>query len=157
MFKQGDIVTVMEPESTRHEEQGRVAEVQLCFWEPPEVLVCFDRERPLSYLTLEPPAIDSRVYRPNQLRRDDDWRPEVYADRLFRDRWHHISCHPEALDPAKPCMHADCPELQAEVVWINIWGSVFNVYVCPGHAKHHRRYPCMDSFPFRQNTQEAVA
>ena len=80
------------------------------------------------------------VYKPHELKVLSDWPPEVYANRLFRGRWHHVSTFKENLDVAKPCLIENCSELQEETVWVNIWGSVYNLHVCSEHAKHYKKY-----------------
>ena len=153
MFKPGDVVTDLNPRSYSHKKQGQVVNVQLCLWGPPEVLVCFFPE------ITDSPGFDYPddereyyLYAPEQLRLDPDWKAEVYAKRHFGTRWHSVNTLKAALDQKQPCMVEDCPESQQERVWINIWGTVYDVFVCRNHAKHYRYYSCMDSFPFRKTT-----
>lgn len=152
-LKTDDVVTDIDPESSFHEIQGQVVRIQYCFWDPPEVLVRFDRELfPEQFDILRPDHEDTvyEIYELGELRKDKDWEPEVHARRLFGNRYHTINTLRASLDPGKPCMVDECPHNQDKVIWVNICGSVCNVYVCDEHARHFQTWSCMDAFPWRQ-------
>lgn len=156
MFKPGDVVTDLDPESMYFGKQGEVLSVQNCFWEPPEVLVRFARELYMGYLEKDECIFGvSSIYRPDELRLDEDWEPEAYAQRIFGGNWHHVRTLKASLDKSEPCMVEGCPCNQKEVSWVNIWGTVINVYVCEDHARYFKKYSCMDAFPHRKSKQSA--
>lgn len=43
------------------------------------------------------------------------------------------SIHQDELDAAMPCDCRGCPHPAAAAVVINVWGTVFEHYVCAGH------------------------
>lgn len=145
----GHIVTDHNQESCYYQEQGEVIRVQICFWGPPEVLVRFDRDPQEYYLSDQKWEKTYAVCRPRDLRRNDDWAPQVHARRRFGTRFHVVQTRIGPLNRDEPCLVAECPNHQEERVWINIWGTVMDVYVCAEHARHYRRWSCMDSFPWR--------
>lgn len=151
MLKPGDIVTDLARDSVFKGKQGLVINVQLYFWEPPEITVCFDRDfYPYFLETGDETKTVTCICEEEDLRLDADWEPEAYAERFFKGCYHSVSTHKRKLDLNTLCMVDGCPHTQTTERWINIWGSVFNVYLCPDHAGHYKKYSCMDSFPFRQ-------
>ncbi len=152
MLKPGDIVTDLDPQSMYKGKQGVVRSVQFCFWDPPEVLVRFDRELYPFYLgDDECPNGVCDIYPPHELRLDEDWEPQVYARRIFKNNWHSLSTLKKPLNHNTLCMVEGCPHYQTKIAWVNIWGSVSNVYVCKEHAREYKKYSCMDIFPHRRH------
>ncbi len=149
MLKPGDIVTDRNRQSRFYKEQGQVQSVQLRFWEPPEVLVLFPVWARQRALWFDDGDDECFLCQPEELRLDQDWQPEVYANRYFGGRWHSVSTPLKPLDPSALCRVEGCPQGQRFRVWINIWGSVYEVFLCAVHARHYRHFSCMDSFPFR--------
>lgn len=160
MLKPGDIVTVADDYPMFERKQGQVAKVQLCFWEEPEVEVCFDPElfsfSQLGDDWLGGKAKVAEVIPMSLLRREADWAPEVWVKRLFRHSHHFLFFYSEPLDPGKLCMVKGCDSHREKCAWVNVWGSVFNVHVCAAHAKYYHGY-CLDSFPWRPKETEQVA
>ncbi len=155
----GDIVRDIDRGSIFHNKQGLVVEVQLRFWRPPQILVRFDRRDSLMFYS----AHDERERNSNweyymcparELRREPDWDPEYYANKHFGTMWRTVAVLKARLSPRKRCMVDECSHEQAEIVWINIWGSVCNVYLCTAHAAHYKRWSCMDMFPYRPSWKE---
>lgn len=154
MLKPGDIVTDRSRDHITFGKQGEVIGVQLRFWEEPEILVKFDRACfpfDLGQYNHMDETINF-VVDIDVLALNEDWEPDVYAKRVFGDRWHSVRTYAKKFDATKPCMVENCPHNQTDAVWINIWGTVFNVYICKEHATHYRKWSCMDSFPFRKES-----
>ncbi len=154
MLKAGDVVTDVWRESATRGKQGLVADVQLRFWDEPEILVAFDVED-FPYHLDHFEQMNEKIFficSADHLRRDEDWAPEVYARRKFGSLFHSVRTLKAKLDPDKLCMVEGCPHNQTQVSWINIWGSVLNVYVCTEHAQHYETWSCMDSFPMRKES-----
>jgi hypothetical protein len=143
-------VTDIDPSSIFEGKQGEVVGVQFRFWQPAEIRVKFDRNLDpyqVGYGMVEKDPVF--LYSRKELRKDSDWTPETYARRKFGKYWHSISVRKSPLDPTQLCCVEDCPHTQKHVVWVNIWGTVINVYLCDEHAKYYRYWSCMDSFPHR--------
>ena len=150
MLKPGNIVTDREHDSMLRGKQGVVVRVQLRLWGDPEITVRFDRKLyPYHLRDDECPDGIFEVYRPRSLRIDSDWEPEVYADRLFRNRWHSIRVMEAPLNADSLCLVEGCCNRQQQTIWFNIWGSVCNAHVCAEHAKEYQGM-CGDSFPWRK-------
>ena len=150
LFKPGDIVTDNDEESVYKGKQGEVISCQLCFWSPPDVLVRFDQVIDPFSLEYDMCPNDLLViYRPDQLVTNKDWKPELYARRLFGRHWRCVYAIKSQLDPTALCMVENCSAHQTKTAWFNIWGSVCNAHVCDTHAESYNGY-CMDSFPWRK-------
>ena len=153
MIKPGNVVTDIDPESRFEGKQGEVEDVQCCLWDPPEILVRFDRFLESSFLSRreEDEKFVRFIYEEHELHVDTDWAPEMYARRKFGSKFHSICTCSHPLDTTALCMVDECPYNQEKIVWINIWGTVLNVYVCTRHAKFYEVYSCGDSFPWRRD------
>lgn len=150
-FKTGGIVTDIDPTSYMRGQQGEVVHVQLRFWEPPYIVVRFENSQDLfCFIITENPQGMFFGYVPSELRLDTEWKPEYYAHKLFGKKWHSVATLKVPLDPKKPCMVEECECKQEVVNWVNVWGSVFNVYLCAKHSAYYKMYSCMDSFPHRK-------
>lgn len=150
MLKPGDVVTDLEKNSIFCGKQGLVLGIQLRFWRGPTVIVRFDRELYPYYLSEdECPNGIYKLYYPTSLRKDEDWEPEVYARRLFGERFHLTSVLKERLNSDNLCLVEGCSWKQQKTIWFNVWGTVYNAHVCMKHAsKFHGR--CGDTFPWRK-------
>jgi hypothetical protein len=159
MIRPGNIVTDMDPESRFQGKQGEVEEVQYCFWSSPEILVRFERFLE-TFRPWQESGEDEKfvrfLYDELELRIDADWTPEMYAKRRFGDRFHSLRVYNQSLNISEFCMVDNCSHNQVKVVWINIWGTVMNVYVCDEHSKHYQVYSCGDSFPWRKRLAEKI-
>jgi len=161
VLKPGDIVTDVAENSCLYNMQGEVIMVQLNFWDPPTVLVQFhSRTLPEYYIFTRnrdraheptPPNFYIEEYAPDELRLDTDWNPSVIARRIFGTMHHSVYTIKIPFDSTKLCMVKDCVHTQKYVVWVNIHGSVMNVYVCEAHFTYYTKRSCMDSFPLRNN------
>lgn len=148
MLRPGNIVTDLEAASCYYEKQGLVVNVQLRLWEAPEVTVRFDREL-FPYHLSDDECLNGifTVYHPDLLRADNDWEPEVYARRLFKNDWHSLTTLVLSLNSEDPCMVEGCAHRQERTAWFNIWGTVCNAHLCEHHATHYHGR-CGESFPW---------
>jgi hypothetical protein len=155
-LKPNDIVTCMDRDSFFYERQGVVRRVQLrLLGEDPEVAVFFDKESCVDSLRREEWENGAEeIFSPGLLRRDDDWEPRTYADRLFSRCWHTVRVVRKPPDPELPCQVEGCCSKQERVIWVNIWGTVLNTHVCDDHAEQF--HGCrLDSFPWRKEASAA--
>lgn len=70
------------------------------------------------------------------------------ADLLFGSMYHSFNLK----GPFAPCLfdcdHRDCKKRATLDIWINIYGTVHNYFVCSDHAEYHGR--CSDGMPLKQ-------
>lgn len=160
MLKPGNVVTDLDPNSVFEGEQGEVLSVQMCIWDPPEVLVRFDEDLRRKLFIWDRESYKEGIletYTERELRHDPDWTPERYANRHFPRQWHHVQMLTRPLNQTDLCMVDGCTHHQAQIAWINIWGTVLNAFVCTEHARYYRRWSYMDSFPWRKESKGTSA
>ena len=77
-----------------------------------------------------------------ELRKDEFFQPPLAEEQfnlLFgRSMWHTFGIRTQPLIPGlTDCEHEHCKQKAVFAIWVNIWGTVCQYYVCPKHAKYH--------------------
>jgi hypothetical protein len=148
-FKKSDIVTVIKEDSLVRGEQGKVVEVA------EKISVFFDKE--VTYLGFTF-SKDERTFdfNPEDLRKDEDWKLETKATRLFGSNMFHSLFSPKApFDTKNECQIEGCPNLVFKRGIYNYWGSVYEVDMCEEHYKE-KHGKCGEDLSLKQG-KRAVA
>ncbi len=159
-FQVGDIVTILCEEGSEFcGKQARVVQIKKDGHKDGPIGVNF----PKWYGLLEKQFFDSTFtpdtvvrYKTGELRKDDCWKQptndcSVMARLLFGDEmWHSIFAPDEPFIPNDSiCMHKGCNEKATLVIYVNLWGVVYIIYVCPSHTEGHGL--CGETWPFKED------
>lgn len=148
MIQKRNIVTVVLEDSSLYGKQGKVVEIANDNDEDGNIGVKFglDGEELLGFCATEEEKI-VRFYE-HELKVDDDWTVESKAYQLFGKMGHTLHIPKKPLDANTDCRNKNCKNKASSKSMINIWGSVYEVYLCKTcHKIYHGK--CMDDFSFR--------
>lgn len=148
MIQKRNIVTVMLKDSSLYDKQGKVVEISDDNDEDGNIGVKFglDGEELLGFCGTEKEKIIR--FCEHDLRVDDDWTIESKVYKLFGKMWHTLYIPKKSLEANTDCAKKDCKNKASSKSMINIWGSVYEVYLCKSCRKSYHGKG-MDDFSFR--------
>lgn len=73
-----------------------------------------------------------RFFRPEELVVDNEWKFENLVRRQFSEFWVYHTINFPLVPGTHPCWIGECAEVASETALVNVWGSIYPIYVCPG-------------------------
>lgn len=150
-FEKGNIVSVLDRTAlVKDGAQGVVQKINTGL-KKDKVSVLFDEDLILGFTSSRAERI--LYFKPEDLRKDEDWSLERKATRLFgRDMFHSLFALKAPFDTKKKCLIKGCRRNVFKTALINYVGNVQELHVC---KKHYKKYNGLrtESFPEIKETK----
>ena len=89
------------------------------------------------------------LFSEKNLKMVEDFPSKIKAELLFKDSYSRLYTLNKPLNKDSECGHKDCPKKAEKRAMINVWGSVYEVDVCPQHFEEFNGH-LIDDFPWKK-------